>query len=84
MIQEGLIGFGYWGPNTARNVQDSPDHQLRAICDIVPESLEQMGRWAFRPVRERFTWASQEEQLFRTFDAVISGSFVGLSVSSRR
>lgn len=44
MINVGLIGFGYWGPNMARNVQESADLQLVAICDVEPAALERASR----------------------------------------
>jgi predicted dehydrogenase len=31
-----LVGYGYWGPNLARNVAECPDLQLRALCDADP------------------------------------------------
>jgi predicted dehydrogenase len=37
----GLIGFGYWGPNLARNVQHHPEMNLVAICDRDPAKLAQ-------------------------------------------
>ncbi|MBA7714107.1 hypothetical protein ES703_123123 [subsurface metagenome] len=63
--------------------QESIDRQLIAAA-TAGERLERMGKRAFRLVRERFTWASQEEQLFQAFDAVVSASPGELSVSSRR
>ncbi len=34
VVRIGVIGYGYWGPNVARNV-DSADHsQLVAVCDL--------------------------------------------------
>lgn len=33
MINVGIIGFGYWGPNVARNFNSSPRARLKAICD---------------------------------------------------
>lgn len=39
MIPVGLIGYGYWGPNMARNVQENPDLELQIICDIDESSL---------------------------------------------
>ena len=30
----GFIGFGYWGPNLARNIARHPEAQLAFICDI--------------------------------------------------
>ena len=41
MIQTriGLIGFGYWGPNLARNFHAIPGADLSAICDASPERL---------------------------------------------
>ncbi len=32
-IRIGVIGFGYWGPNLARNVHHHPAAELVAICD---------------------------------------------------
>lgn len=29
----GLVGYGYWGPNLARNFNGHPDSRLIAICD---------------------------------------------------
>ena len=33
MINVGIIGFGYWGPNLARNFSTSQRARLKAICD---------------------------------------------------
>jgi len=33
VIDAVLIGFGYWGPNIARNLDRSPEFRLAAICD---------------------------------------------------
>ena len=40
MIKIGLIGYGYWGPNLARNFNNNPDLELSAICDFAPDRLE--------------------------------------------
>lgn len=39
MIRVGLIGYGYWGPNIARNIQANEDLKLAAICDRSDKSL---------------------------------------------
>ena len=44
MIKIGLIGFGYWGPNLARNFSQNPDLELAAICDYSDSRLAQAGR----------------------------------------
>src|SRR5690242_16128925 len=33
MLRVGLIGFGYWGPNLARNFATNPDCKLVRIAD---------------------------------------------------
>ena len=33
MINIGLIGFGYWGPNVARNIFNNKEYNLDTICD---------------------------------------------------
>jgi predicted dehydrogenase len=38
-IDVGLVGFGYWGPNLARNFNRQPDCRLVAICDVVEASV---------------------------------------------
>ncbi len=40
MIKIGLIGYGYWGPNLARNFNTNPDLELSAICDFAPDRLQ--------------------------------------------
>ncbi len=39
MISVGVIGFGYWGPNMARNAHENPDLNLRVVCDQDPQAL---------------------------------------------
>lgn len=43
MINVGLIGYGYWGPNLARNFQKNHDMNLKAICDSSPDRLKAAG-----------------------------------------
>jgi predicted dehydrogenase len=31
-----VVGYGYWGPNLARNVAESPDMRLMALCERDP------------------------------------------------
>ena len=45
MINVGLIGFGYWGPNLARNFNLNPDLALAAICDFSAGRLKAAGRF---------------------------------------
>ena len=44
MIKVGLIGYGYWGPNLARNFNANPDLELSAICDFSPDRLQAASR----------------------------------------
>jgi predicted dehydrogenase len=44
MFNIGLIGYGYWGPNLARNFSENPDMQLRAICDFSESRLALASR----------------------------------------
>lgn len=38
MIKIGVVGFGYWGPNIARNFNSAPGAQVCVICDIDKKS----------------------------------------------
>ncbi len=39
-IGTALVGYGYWGPNLARNVTECPGLALRALCDADPARLK--------------------------------------------
>jgi predicted dehydrogenase len=39
-IRVGIIGFGYWGPNLARNFHDMPAAELVAIADMKEDRLQ--------------------------------------------
>jgi len=43
MIKVGVIGFGYWGPNVARNFNSCERAQLVSICDIDEKRLGRAG-----------------------------------------
>jgi predicted dehydrogenase len=38
MIKFGVIGYGYWGPNVARNLDTLEDSKVVAICDKSPNA----------------------------------------------
>lgn len=38
-VSVGVAGYGYWGPNLARNFHSLPDARLTAVCDPDPERL---------------------------------------------
>src|SRR5262245_56182413 len=44
MTRVALIGFGYWGPNLARNIAETKGLHLAAVVDARPERLELAGR----------------------------------------
>ena len=39
VVRIGVVGLGYWGPNIARNVAESPRAELSWVCDMNPEAL---------------------------------------------
>jgi len=43
-IRIGIIGYGYWGPNLARNFAECPQTALGAVCDLSPARLEIAAR----------------------------------------
>ena len=44
MIGIGVIGYGYWGPNLARNFAERPDAAVRVVCDLREPRLETVRR----------------------------------------
>ena len=45
MIRIGICGYGYWGPNLARNFAGTEDCQVAGIADSRPERLAAALRW---------------------------------------
>ncbi|MEM7144544.1 MAG: Gfo/Idh/MocA family oxidoreductase [Verrucomicrobiota bacterium] len=43
-IRTGIVGFGYWGPNLARNFSVAKGGELRYICDRDPARVEEAAR----------------------------------------
>lgn len=41
-VSVGIAGYGYWGPNLARNFHRLPDARLTAVCDPLPGRLEHL------------------------------------------
>jgi predicted dehydrogenase len=39
LIQVGVIGYGYWGPNLVRNFFEAPDCQVTVVSDLRPDRL---------------------------------------------
>src|SRR5436190_3477677 len=44
LINIGVIGCGYWGPNLLRNFAENESAQLRWICDLDEQRLASMSR----------------------------------------
>jgi predicted dehydrogenase len=42
MVNVALIGYGYWGPNLARNLHQLPGCRLAACCDLDAARLEKV------------------------------------------
>ena len=39
MINIGIIGYGYWGPNLVRNFAETPGATVAAVADLDPAKL---------------------------------------------
>ena len=63
----GLIGFGYWGPNLARNLHAIPTCDLAAVCDANSERLEK-ARGLYRATR---FYSDSAEMLASDIEAVV-------------
>lgn len=60
IINVGIIGCGYWGPNLIRNFNWLPNSNMLVCCDKVVKRLERMKR--LYPAVET---TSQAEELFK-------------------
>jgi predicted dehydrogenase len=43
-IAAAVVGYGYWGPNLARNLFERPEFELRTLCDRDPAQRELFSR----------------------------------------
>lgn len=41
-VRIGMIGYGYWGPNVARNLMEVPSAELVAVADLNPTALDRV------------------------------------------
>ena len=44
IVNVGVVGCGYWGPNLVRNLRQSPDCHLKVLCDASEQRLAHMRR----------------------------------------
>jgi predicted dehydrogenase len=44
MVNIGVIGYGYWGPNLVRNFAETPGARMAAVADLDPGKLEIVKR----------------------------------------
>lgn len=44
MVNVGIIGYGYWGPNLVRSFYATNDCCVRAVADARPERLQQLAK----------------------------------------
>jgi predicted dehydrogenase len=44
MINIGIVGYGYWGPNLVRNFADTPGAKLAAVSDLDSAKLALVQR----------------------------------------
>ena len=44
MIQVGVVGYGYWGPNLVRNFMETPETSVLAVADLNQDRLSLVKR----------------------------------------
>jgi len=44
MLNVGVIGYGYWGPNLVRNFMETPGSTVTRVCDLRDERLAEVKR----------------------------------------
>ena len=44
MIKFGVIGYGYWGPNVVRNLDQLDGSQVMVVCDKSPASRKRVQK----------------------------------------
>ncbi|MDN3688888.1 Gfo/Idh/MocA family protein [Cyclobacterium jeungdonense] len=44
MVNIGIIGYGYWGPNLVRNFFSANDCRIKSVADARPERLQELNK----------------------------------------
>jgi predicted dehydrogenase len=44
VLNVGVIGYGYWGPNVVRNFYNNPNATVVSVCDLSVKSLQRVQR----------------------------------------
>ena len=39
ILNVGIVGLGYWGPNLVRNLRALPDCRVKTVCDVSEDRL---------------------------------------------
>ena len=68
MLNVGVIGYGYWGPNLVRNLSECDETRVGAISDLRPERLALAAR---RHPSARLISNAQELLTDSSIDAVV-------------
>src|SRR5215469_17947556 len=71
-LRFGLIGWGYWGPKLARNLESLPQASLEIVADLNPLSLAKVK--AERP------WIKTTMDVNEIFDSQIDGVAIATPV----
>jgi predicted dehydrogenase len=70
-----LIGYGYWGPNLARNIQENRDCSLKYVCDLREDRLQNAkGKYPSIEV------TPHEERVFK--DPQVQAVFIATPIAS--
>jgi predicted dehydrogenase len=43
-IRTAVVGVGYWGPNLVRNLAEAPAFEVRTVCDLRKDALDEISR----------------------------------------
>src|SRR5437868_12923087 len=44
MVKFGVVGYGYWGPNVVRNLEQLEEVEVLAVCDRSPASRRRVQK----------------------------------------
>lgn len=68
ILNVGVVGCGYWGPNLVRNFRQTPDCHLKVLCDASEQRLGHMRRlYPELTMTQKFEDLLQDAQL----DAIV-------------
>src|SRR4051794_3018731 len=83
MVGVAVIGAGYWGPNLVRNVQATPQFDLKALCDLdLDRANAVLGRYSTVRATDSLAEVLADEDVHAVAIATPAGTHLEIALAA--